>query len=392
MNTSVKTPQAQQQVTVAQPQQAAQIPATTSAPAMKDLVNMPIEQAISALGTQFANALPAHIPMERFRRVVMTAISSNPDLAKADRRSLFNSAVKAAQDGLLPDGREGALVIYNTKVKDNGQEHWIKMVQWMPMIAGIRKKVRNSGEILTWDTHVVYANDKFDYQLGLDPNLYHKPLLQGDRGNAIAAYSVAKLKSGEQSFEVMTADEIMGVWSKASKNKTKDGQPSGPWKDWQSEMFRKTVARRHSKVLPMSTDLDDLIRRDDALYDFDGASDDKGTPPADDMPRRPQPTDYTDVQVPQDESRQQAETVDQETGEVMAAQGEGPTDDEPGEFGAFEAREEGRKARDANKPLSSIPPGINQLNLADAYQEGWRDRDQEIAEAAKELRRAKDGG
>jgi hypothetical protein len=29
-------------------------------------------------------------------------------------------------------------------------------------------------------------------------------------------------------------------------------------------MARKTVARRHSKVLPMSTDLDDLIRRDDS--------------------------------------------------------------------------------------------------------------------------------
>jgi recombination protein RecT len=38
-------------------------------------------------------------------------------------------------------------------------------------------------------------------------------------------------------------------------------------------MARKTVARRHSKVLPMSTDLDDLMRRDDALYDHDGASD-----------------------------------------------------------------------------------------------------------------------
>jgi recombination protein RecT len=29
-------------------------------------------------------------------------------------------------------------------------------------------------------------------------------------------------------------------------------------------MCKKTVAKRHSKVLPMSTDLDDLLRRDDS--------------------------------------------------------------------------------------------------------------------------------
>uniref|UniRef100_UPI00195373C4 recombinase RecT n=1 Tax=Klebsiella aerogenes TaxID=548 RepID=UPI00195373C4 len=46
--------------------------------------------------------------------------------------------------GLLPDGREGAIVEFSGKA------------QWMPMIGGLRKKVRNSGEIATWEAHVVY--------------------------------------------------------------------------------------------------------------------------------------------------------------------------------------------------------------------------------------------
>ena len=38
-------------------------------------------------------------------------------------------------------------------------------------------------------------------------------------------------------------------------------------------MCRKTVARRHSKMLPKSTDLDRVLHRDDDLYDLQGAKD-----------------------------------------------------------------------------------------------------------------------
>jgi recombination protein RecT len=81
--------------------------------------------------------------------------------------------------------------------------------------------------------------------------------VRGDRGRIIATYSVAVLKSGERSREVMWIDEIEAI---RVKSKYPDG---GPWKDHYGEMCRKTVARRHSKVLPMSSDLDDLLRRDD---------------------------------------------------------------------------------------------------------------------------------
>lgn len=225
-----------------------------------------LAQQLKAKESQFQAALPAHIPAERFMRVVLTAVQNNPALQRADRASFFTSAIKAAQDGLLPDGREGALVIYRSKDRDdNGREVWVDKVQWMPMIAGLRKKVRNSGEIATWDAQVVYANDFFEYELGDDPFIKHKPALTGEPGPVVAAYSVATLKSGEKSREVMTRAQLEKV---RSVSKSKD---RGPWVDWFDEMCRKSVARRHSKVLPMSTDLDDLIRRDDDLYDMAGA-------------------------------------------------------------------------------------------------------------------------
>lgn len=219
-----------------------------------------LEQQIDERSTQFAAALPAHIPVERFKRVVLTAVQNNPGLIRVERRSFFTSCMKAAQDGLLPDGREAALVEY--KDRERGL-----IAQYMPMIAGIRKKVRNSGEIVDWNAYVVYENDEFDYQLGDDPFIKHKPLLSGDRGKLIAAYSVATLKGGEKSREVMSITEIEKV---KNVSRSKNSQ-YGPWAQWFEEMARKTVARRHSKVLPMSTDLDDLIRNDDTLYDLNAA-------------------------------------------------------------------------------------------------------------------------
>ncbi|WP_018261570.1 recombinase RecT [Methylobacterium sp. WSM2598] len=224
-------------------------------------------EQLDARMAQFRAALPAHIPPERFKRVVLTAVQTNPELLECDRQSVFNAAVRAAQDGLLPDGREGAMVVRMDYRKG-------KVANWQVMIAGLRKKVRNSGEIATWDAQVVYENDHFEFELGDDPFIKHRPALTNP-GKPIAAYSVATLKSGEKSREVMSIDDVYRIrdrsdgWKAFKANKIK----STPWASDEGEMIRKTVARRHSKVLPMSTDLDDLIRRDDELYDFKGAQD-----------------------------------------------------------------------------------------------------------------------
>ena len=213
-----------------------------------------VREAIEQM--DFKAALPAHIPAERFRRVAMTAIQRNPDLVvKCSRRSLYLAFLNAAQDGLLPDGREGAVVPY----KDQAQ--------WLPMVAGIRKKVRNSGEVTTWDCYLVYEADRFECEFGLDPKIVHFPNLIENRGAIKCVYSVAVLKGGEKSFELMTIGEIEAIRKKASRSS------KGPWFDYYGEMCRKTVIKRHAKALPMSTDLDRVLHRDDALYNFEGASD-----------------------------------------------------------------------------------------------------------------------
>lgn len=215
----------------------------------------PIRGAIERMAPEFRAALPAHVTPEKFTRVAMTAINSNPDLREADRRSLFGAITKLAQDGLLPDGREAALVIFNAK-QGNG---WVKKVQAMPMIAGILKKVRQSGEVAKVSAQVVHEHDHFVVKYGFDEDVEHvPPSLDKPRGKAIGAYATAVLKDGSHLLEVMSLEEIEKV---RGVSRAKD---RGPWVDWWSEMARKTVMRRLSKRLPMSTDLEDEIFRRDA--------------------------------------------------------------------------------------------------------------------------------
>lgn len=252
------------------------------APAQNPLVDLQQQITSERMTDQLTMALPEHISVERFQRVVVTAINKSPDLVHADRQSLFTACVEAAQDGLLPNGKEAALVIFNTREKRRGgPDVWVKKVQYMPMIAGIHKKARNTGEIAMLDSHLVYERDHFDYALGLDPHLVHKPHL-GDRGTVIAVYAVCKLKDGTPYIEVMTVPEIDEVRA-VSKSPDK-----GPWGSWWGEMARKTAVRRLSKRLPMSSDLERVIQHVDAMYNFDERKETATAPAV----ARPQRADY----------------------------------------------------------------------------------------------------
>lgn len=200
------------------------------------------------MSTEFQAALPPQINTEKFIRTTLTAIQMNPELLTADRKSLLGSCMKAAQDGLLADGREAALVIFRTK---EGPK-----VQYMPMVGGILKKVRNSGELASISAQVAYDKDLFEYELGDDERIVHKPFLGEDRGKQIAVYAIAKTKDGAIYREVMSVADVEKVRAASKTGKF------GPWVDWWDEMAKKTVIRRLAKRLPSSADVDQVMAND----------------------------------------------------------------------------------------------------------------------------------
>lgn len=224
---------------------------------------------------EFKLALPPSIPAERFVRTALTAVNALPDLLKefdqpSIRLSLGTACFRAAQDGLVFDGREAALVVFKSK---EGPK-----VQYIPMVYGLMKKARNSGEISRIEARVVYYGDEFTYELGDNERLVHKPNLKA-RGDVVAAYAIAHLRDGSVQREVMSKAEIEAIRARSR------AANYGPWiTDW-SEMARKTVIRRLSKYLPASTDKEtgqnfaDIASRDDDLYENGAVIEHEAPPP-----------------------------------------------------------------------------------------------------------------
>lgn len=188
---------------------------------------------------QLREALPPGLSVEKFTRTTKLAIQLNPDVLTADRQSLFLAMVRCAKDGLLPDGREAALVKVKVKGKDT--------VAYWPMVGGFRKKAAEHGFAI--EAHAVYTRDKFDYELGLDPALVHSPPpLDEPRGELMGAYAVGTGPDGQKFLEVMGKQEIEAV---RATSRASDSE-YGPWVKWPAEMYRKTVARRLFKQLPLA--------------------------------------------------------------------------------------------------------------------------------------------
>lgn len=282
-----------------------------------------LDRQLASRADEFAKALPSHITPAKLQRTIMTAAQSNPDLLTADRATLITAAMKAAQDGLLPDGREAALVIFSTRQKQGAQWVSVKQVQYMPMVFGLRKKILQSGEISSIETNVVYRAElesgAFLYEAGTEAMLRHRPMLElSDEDvtddNIVAAYSVAVMKDGTKSFEVMRRSEInkvrqvsqTGALGKTKYNSSDPIPPKGPWVDWFAEMARKTVMRRHSKTLPMSGDL---------LIDVEGVEQDRAARSAQALLNAVEP-DAPAITPPTREEIAAQEGADPATGEL----------------------------------------------------------------------------
>jgi recombination protein RecT len=206
-----------------------------------------IHERLNSRVNELRMALPPNITPDHFIRVLMTAISTNPDLAACEWGSLWNATLRCAADGLLPDSTDAAFIPYKGKVT------------YIPMYKGLLKRFYNSGQFKEVTVGIVREGDTYRHYV--DENgqhfLHEEADDTGDKP-VRRAYATAITKDGGKFVASLTQAEI-----NKRRNMSRAGREDAPWNSWREEMMKKTAIRVLAKLLPMSSDQgdDNLVPR-----------------------------------------------------------------------------------------------------------------------------------
>lgn len=217
-----------------------------------------MQDYVKKMEGEIARALPSVITPERFTRMVLSAISSTPDLAKCTPKSFLGAMMNAAQLGLEPNTPLGQAYILPYKNRD------VLEAEFQLGYKGMIDLAYRSGEVEVIQCHVVYKNDQFECCYGLEPKLSHVPA-DGDRGEAVKVYAMFKTKDGGFGFEVMSMDDVRKHAAQYSKSYNSN---YSPWKKNFEEMAKKTVLKKALKYAPLKSDFVRGVSTDESIkYD-----------------------------------------------------------------------------------------------------------------------------
>jgi recombination protein RecT len=204
---------------------------------------------------EIKKALPSVITPERFTRMVLSAISTNPKLASCTPNSFLGAMMSAAQLGLEPNTPLGQAYILPYQNKGTLE------AQFQIGYKGLIDLAYRSGEVELVQAHIVYENDTFECEFGLDAKLRHVPA-DSDRDNAVKVYAMFKTKSGGYGFDVMSMDDIRKHAQKYSKAYSSS---YSPWTTSFEEMAKKTVLKRCLKYAPLKSDFVRAVVQDGGI-------------------------------------------------------------------------------------------------------------------------------
>lgn len=201
-----------------------------------------MQDYIKKMQGEIAKALPSVLTPERFTRITLSALSTNAKLAETTPQSFLGAMMTAAQLGLEPNTPLGQAYLIPYR------NHGVLECQFQLGYKGLIDLAYRSGEVSTIQANVVYENDEFEYELGLEPKLRHVPA-KSDRGDPVFFYAVFRTKDGGYGFDVMSVDDVRAHAKKYSK-----AYSNGPWQTNFEEMAKKTVLKRVLKYAPLKTD------------------------------------------------------------------------------------------------------------------------------------------
>lgn len=212
-----------------------------------------IKSLITKYETQFGKAIPESCGLtpERFVRVALTAMTTNPKLASCSKQSLMGAMLNCSALGMTFNDSLGRayLIPYGSDC------------QFQLSYKGLIELAYRSGNIDKIEAHAVHANDTFEVEYGTNEHIKFIPKLNGDRGEVYCYFAMYKTKIGGTSFEVMTkaeAEEHKRKYSKASR-------PDTPWNTAFDEMAKKTVLKKLLKTCSLEPSLAKAVNTDETV-------------------------------------------------------------------------------------------------------------------------------
>jgi recombination protein RecT len=187
-----------------------------------------------------------NIEPAQFVQIVLSEIKKNEKLQQAfleNPSSMFASILAGAEIGLIPSDMLGQFYLIPRRIENR--------MTVTPMIGykGLVNIILRSGEVTKVHTECVYEGDEFEPIYGLEPNIIHKPNFSKPRSSETLkfVYAVAKLKSGDYQFCVLSKNDIIKIQSLSRYNNElyfNDKKDPNMW------MVKKTALMQLSKMLP----------------------------------------------------------------------------------------------------------------------------------------------
>lgn len=214
-----------------------------------------MQQYIKQMETEIKKALPSVLTPERFTRIVLSALSTNPKLGECTPQSFLGAMMTAAQLGVEPNTPLGqAYLLPYWNGRNNCYE-----CQFQLGYKGLLDLAYRSGDISVVQSQVVYENDEFSYSYGLEPELKHIPA-KGDRGDPTHVYAVFRTQSDGYGYEVASIEDIRAHAQRYSKSFS-----NGPWQTNFEEMAKKTVLKRVLKYAPLKSEFVRKLVQDETI-------------------------------------------------------------------------------------------------------------------------------
>lgn len=213
-----------------------------------DVATNTVAAQIRRMQSEFQVAMPRGMEADQLVRDALTAIRMTPKLAECEVQSVLGALMTCAQLGLRVGvlGQAWPIPFWDK----NARMHKAQLIIGYQ---GYSELAHRSPKVMSFIPRVVYANDEFDVDYGVQGTLVHKPA-RGVRGDAIGFHSIARYDNGGYDFLFMSAEEMAEHRDKFAMQK-KNGVITGPWVDHFASMGQKTTQRLLAKFIPKSPEL-----------------------------------------------------------------------------------------------------------------------------------------